>query len=278
VAGVVALGAVAAVIVFLVMNNKGSTQPKDDGAGQAEGGGARGPVRKIGKFNEPAVRPQSLNNLKQIALGMLLYADAHGGRLPPAVVYDKTGKPLYSWRVLLLPYVNEQPLYSQFHLNEAWDSPHNKTVLAHMPRAYAPPGSNGTDTHYQVFNGPQAAFNSSPQSGALRPFATGPGTAGKTFEAGMPPRFPLGFTDGTSNTILVAEADEAVPWTKPGDLAFDPKGPLPAVGGLYESGNFLFTMADGSPHFVNRRTLSDATLRALITANAGDIPGRDWEP
>jgi hypothetical protein len=69
---------------------------------------------------------------------MVNYHDAHG-RLPPAVVYGKDGKPLYSWRVLLLPYLDEQELYQQFQLDEPWDSPHNLQLLPRMPGFYAPP-------------------------------------------------------------------------------------------------------------------------------------------
>src|SRR5215470_13169211 len=73
-------------------------------------------------------------------MALLCYQDEHG-RLPPAVVYGPDGTPLYSWRVLILPYIEENRLYEQFHLDEPWDSPHNIALLPRMPHAYAAPGS-----------------------------------------------------------------------------------------------------------------------------------------
>ena len=64
------------------------------------------------------------------------YADDHHGRLPPAVVYGEDDEPLYSWRVLVLPYIEQNALYEQFHLDEPWDSPHNLALLPKMPGTY----------------------------------------------------------------------------------------------------------------------------------------------
>src|SRR5438445_175426 len=90
------------------------------------------------------------------------YQDRHG-RLPPAVVYGNYGKPLYSWRVLLLPYLEQDNLYQRFHLDEPWDSPHNIRLLEEMPAAYAPPPRKrellpAHHTICQVFVGKGAAF------------------------------------------------------------------------------------------------------------------------
>jgi hypothetical protein len=73
-----------------------------------------------------------------VALALHNYQDLHG-RLPPAVVYGEGNRPLYSWRVLLLPFLEQQALYDKFHRDEAWDSPHNMKLLAAMPSTYAPP-------------------------------------------------------------------------------------------------------------------------------------------
>ena len=81
---------------------------------------------------------QSSENLRSIALAVRGYADAHGNP-PPAVVRDRSGQPLYSWRVLVLPYLeNGEEVYRQFHLDEPWDSPSNKKLVARMPRVFAP--------------------------------------------------------------------------------------------------------------------------------------------
>src|SRR5262245_29213098 len=90
------------------------------------------------------------------------YNSAHG-RLPAAVVYGEYGEPLLSWRVAMLPYIEQQGLYDRFHLDEPWDSPHNIQLLPLMPRSYALPPrkqkrlpENHTIIH--VFLGEGAAF------------------------------------------------------------------------------------------------------------------------
>jgi hypothetical protein len=232
--------------------------------------GAQQGVAKLQNFG---TRMESQAKLMQISLAFHSYADANGGKLPPAVVYDKDGKPLYSWRVLLLPYLEEGPLFQQFHLDEPWDSPNNKPLLARMPQIYAPPGQKTTPepygTFYQVFDGPKSPFHSAKARG-LQPLALpmagvrAPGL----MQAGPPTRFPMDFTDGISNTILVAEAGEAVPWSKPADLAFDPNGPLPRLGGLLD-GEFLVVLGDGSLYDFKPNTPA-ATVRAAITMNGGE--------
>src|SRR4051794_10739862 len=83
----------------------------------------------------PAAREKSITSLKQFALAFHNH-NADQGRLPPARVYDKDGRPLYSWRVLILPYLGEKKLYEEFRLDEPWDGPHNKKLLAKMPEVF----------------------------------------------------------------------------------------------------------------------------------------------
>jgi hypothetical protein len=277
VAGVVAVGAVVAVI--LIVTGKGDDAKDTQGAGGGggnvlAGGDTGGPRHRISRLMEGRSRAATTANLKQIAIAMHSYNDTYR-RLPPAVVYGADHKPLYSWRVLLLPFLEHQALYQQFHLNEPWDSPQNKTLLGSMPRTYAFLGDENTgETHCMVIDGEQAAFNSNPKLG-FRPFNGGQ-TAGQLFEAGMASAIPRTFLDGTSNTILVVEADEAVPWTKPADLPFGPGQALPKLGGLYESGNFVVALADGSTRTLNRQSISETTLRAAMTASGGEQMGADW--
>src|SRR5262249_11170125 len=87
------------------------------------------------------------------------------------------------------------------------------------------------------------------------------------FEGKEGVQFPGGFTDGTSNTALAAEAGEPVPWTKPEDLPFDAKKPLPKLGGLLPNGFYLLT-ADGAVHFVKKKFNEDV-MRLIITRNDG---------
>jgi hypothetical protein len=183
------------------------------------------------------------------------YNDTHG-RLPPAVVYGDYGEPLYSWRVLLLPFLEQEELYMEFHLNEPWDSPHNLQLLPRMPAIYAPPsGKRGKVPPYHtvchVVHGKGAAFEG---------------------KEGL--RLPEDFPDGTSNTILVIEAGTPVPWTKPEDLPFDRDGPLPDLQSLFRNG-FRVALADGSTRFVTNE-VSRETLRASITRNGHDVLAGDW--
>jgi hypothetical protein len=200
-------------------------------------------------------RRDSELNLKQLALAMHDYNDTYR-RLPAAAIYSKDGKtPLLSWRVALLPYLEQGNLYNQFKLDEPWDSPHNIRLLSQMPKVYAPVRGDAPPncTRYQVFTGPKTPFR-------------GP----------VPPRIPVTFLDGTSNTFLIVEADDAVPWTKPADLVVSPNAPLPRLGGVWGDG-FLAAMADGSVRFVNTRRTSEQTLRLAIDPADGMPLPADWD-
>jgi hypothetical protein len=201
-------------------------------------------------FNAPR-RVMHENNLKQLALAMHLYQDTYG-RLPPAVICDRTGKPLYSWRVALLPFLEQDRLYKQFKLDEPWDSPNNKPLLQQMPKVFATPNAGGTKTCYQVFVGP-----GTPWAGDGR---QGPSLA----------QFP----DGTSNTLLIAEARNPVEWTKPDDIrpGADPRLQL---GKQVDADSFYAAMADGTVRRVPL-TVSAETLRNAINPADGNPLGADW--
>jgi hypothetical protein len=128
---------------------------------------------------EAARRAQCTNNLKQVALAMHNYESSNNAFPAPAIV-GKDGKPLLSWRVAILPYIEQVALYKKFHLDEPWDSPHNKGLIGEMPLTYVCPSRRnpqpGTTT-YRVFVG-KGAF----------------------FEMGQPTAL-ASITDGTSNTI-----------------------------------------------------------------------------
>ena len=219
-------------------------------------------VPRVARVEQAGSRMVASNSLKQIAIAMHNYASTHEGRLPLAAVCNKDGQPLLSWRVLLLPHLDEDDLYQRFHLDEAWDSPHNFPLVEKMPSIYAAPSGLAVrvprgSTFYQVF--------------------VGMGTA---FEGRQGLRLPEDFSDGTSNTILVAEAGEAVPWSKPKDLPYAPDEPLPPLGGIFTDAKrggrqFHAVMADGSVRLV-RREVGEETLRAAITRNDGKPLGPDW--
>jgi hypothetical protein len=222
---------------------------------------AGGPARSAAddddnaRIEEAKRRMESVNNLKQLALATVNYSDTNRGFFPAHALYSTDGKPLLSWRVLILPYLDQEKLYKEFRLDEPWDSDHNKKLLAKMPKVFLQPGSPAgtTETFYQAFVGKGASFEG---------------------KAGV--RYPASFTDGTSNTILYVEAAKGVPWTKPADLAFDPdpKKPLPKLGGHFRGG-FNVAMCDVSVRFISKQ-VSDQTLRAAITRNGGEVLGQDF--
>jgi hypothetical protein len=231
-------------------------------------------------FYEKQLQARSLKNLEKIAFAMHDYNDEHG-RLPPRVVYNRAGKPLYGWRVLLLPYLGpqEKELYRQFHLREAWDSPHNCQLLARMPAVYASPAAaSDTDTHYLTFDGKNCAFQGSVDQGPLRVFNLVPlQFRGRVYEAGTETVIPRSFLAGTSQTILVIEADDAVPWTKPADIVYARKQPLPRLGGLYSGGQLNVAMVDGSTRSLQRDEASDANMRKAIAPPNDVFPEhRNW--
>jgi len=200
------------------------------------------------KVQVNAKRAQSSNNLKQIALAMHGYHDVKKS-FPPSASYGK-GKALLSWRVHLLPFLDQAALYQEFKLDEPWDSPHNKKLIAKMPAVFRSPFQTRPEdgkTMYLVPIGPSTIF---------------PGTKGISVRD---------ITDGTSNTILVVEASEAqaVYWTQPQDFRVDPKDParglfVPVLNGT----NVAF--ADGSVRFVSHAVTAEG-LYAMFTRNGGDV-------
>lgn len=206
----------------------------------------------VQKAREAAMRMQGVNNLKQIGLALHNYHDAHQ-HFPPAIVRDKAGKPLYSWRVLILPYLEQDNIYKKWKLDEPWDSPNNKPLSDLVVKVFAAEGSPdvGTNkTHYRVFVGKGAGFEENKaQPGKGMRFAD--------------------FIDGSSNTIAVVEASESVPWAKPEELEFAPGKPLPPMG-LPGREGFNALLFDGSVRFI-RKAVDPQTLQALVTRNGGEV-------
>ncbi len=202
------------------------------------------------KDDAQKVREQIMTNLARLGEAMHAYHKDHGA-LPPHAMYGTGTKPLLSWRVAILPYLNERELYGQFRLNEAWDSEHNKKLLEKMPAVYAPIGVKPKEKHttfYQV--------------------CVGPGTP---FEPGRPITFhEWAQLDGASNTPMILEAAEAVPWTKPADLPFGPDKPLPKLGSLPNEGGAYACAGDAGIFFI-RRDIPEPLLRQFIDVREGGI-------
>jgi prepilin-type processing-associated H-X9-DG protein len=201
---------------------------------------------------EAARRAQCTNNLKQIGLAMHNYHSVNG-TFPPAAICDASGKPLLSWRVAILPYLEQESLYNQFHLNEPWDSPHNKLLIAQIPPTFrCPSESNVQDasTTYEVIVDPRSMFTGDPLGVELKTV-----------------------TDGTSNTLLVVEAGTPVSWSQPEDLSLSSRAPMLGMGSKHPGGlNAL--MADGSVRFIKgsvNNPMSPATLKAMVTRDGGDV-------
>jgi type II secretory pathway pseudopilin PulG len=203
---------------------------------------------------EAARRSQCTNNLKQIALALHVYHDTWNS-FPPAYVADASGRPMHSWRVLILPYLEHAHLYERYDFDEPWDGPNNSQLASQMPPTYSCPSDpavGANTTHYVVVVGPGTMFD--PET---------PAQLAKLTAA-----------DGAANTLMVVESTDAVNWMAPDDLDFntmsftinDPAGN--ALGSHHAAGaNAAF--ADASVRFLNAQTPSE-TVRGLITTSGGE--------
>lgn len=198
---------------------------------------------------------RAINNLKQLALAFHNYEGAFA--FFPSDVAPGGDKAM-SWRVQILPFVEQENLYKQVDMTKPWDDPANLKVLEamEMPKVFEHPGRPAPKghTYFRVFSFPKGA------KGNDRPF----------FEEGK--RGPkIGeIPDGTSNTLMIVEAGEAVPWYKPDVLAYDGKLPLPQLGDK-EADLFLAAMADGSVRTLRPSKVGEVNLRALITRAGGEV-------
>jgi hypothetical protein len=193
------------------------------------------------------------NNLRQILIALHNYHDVYGS-LPPAYVADENGRPMHSWRVLILPFIEQQPLYDQYRFDEPWDGPNNRLLLQYdLPFFRCPSDSQATkgETSYVVVSGGGTAW---------------PGAKAVKFGD---------MTDGTSNTILVVEVQHSgIHWMEPRDLDVTqlplslnaPRGPC--ISSEHKHGAHV-GLADGSVRFLPN-DLPSPTLRALLT-----IDGRE---
>ena len=217
-------------------------------------------------------RVRSIENLQAIALAIRKY-EAATGWLPPPAIYGKNGTPLLSWRVILLPYLNEAALYQQFHQNEPWDSaqqncwPRCRKCTASLMLATSRPFTRCSLVRAPCSNGKTG--NAGDLVGLLpgqKNMAMGfPGASLDGRERGV--RI-ADITDGTSNTILAIEALMPAPWTKPEDLAYVDTGKLPGLGGAFKDATHAVFL-DGKVRCLYRG-IPEATLRAAITRNGGE--------
>lgn len=206
----------------------------------------------IQKARLAAREAAEMNNLRQLALAMLNYESAHGKF--PTDVYSPDGKPLLSWRVQLLPYMEQQVLHQDFKRDEPWDSPHNIALLEPMPEIFASksaPEQPGK-TRFLALKGESTLF---------------PGDKVIKFSQ---------ITDGTSNTLLFVQAapEAAVEWTRPADIDYDADQPF--AGLETPRGAFLAALCDGSVYRISL-AIPKATIQALATRAGDEAVDRDWQ-
>jgi hypothetical protein len=214
-------------------------------------------------------RTGCMSNMRLAAQG-LLFAENLPGTLPAAIV-DANGRPLLSWRVAILPYVEEGALFREFRLDEPWDSEHNRALISRMPDVYRcpslPPDAPAGHTTYLAAAGPGMALDKPvPQ----RTRMNGARVSGAATSA---------LKDGPERTILLVEVgqDAAVPWTKPDDLTCpvaEAYGRL--FGSFAHEDTNCVVFADGHTAALD----SDASperIQALLT-RAGNEPVEAEEP
>ncbi len=207
-------------------------------------------VPAIAEMRQANTRVRDANSMKMILLAALNHEAARRS-FPHDILDETTGKPLLSWRVAILPYLEQGNLYKRFKLDEPWDSEHNKKLLSEMPKIYRASVSklpaDANKTHF------------------LRP--TGKGLSKDPQVARL--QFPK-IRDGSSNTIFAVVVDDqaAVPWTKPADLTIDPKKPKKGLGQIRIRG-FQVGMMDGSVQFL-KNTIDPKLLYQLFTVNGGE--------
>jgi prepilin-type processing-associated H-X9-DG protein len=193
-------------------------------------------------------RAQCINNLKQIGLALNYY---HGeyGCFPPRAITDKSGKPLLSWRVAILPYLEAKSLYDRFHRDEPWDSPHNLPLAKEMPAIFTCPSQKSFPegkTCYQTVMGSDMGLSDDQKS--------------IKFE---------NVTDGTSKTLMVSESQNFVNWTQPADIPFDPSSPLRGFGRNHPGG-FNAVFFDCSVHFLKFST-NETVFKSILTRSGGKV-------
>ncbi|MDR1384043.1 MAG: DUF1559 domain-containing protein [Planctomycetaceae bacterium] len=193
------------------------------------------------------------NNFKQLILAMHNYYDSYG-KLPPTFTVDKNGKPLQSWRVLLLPYLENMAIYESIRRNEAWDSEHNKQFHDKMPDVFRCPictqGNPKSDTTYCMIVGEKALGRTD-------------GTSQTFYKV----------TDGTSNTVCFTERQTPVCWMSPEDIAFDVaiKGVNQSPDGIGSEHDHCVNAGflDGSVHVIKQNVPLDI-LEAVLTIAGGE--------
>lgn len=205
------------------------------------------PVQNI-KRNAVA-RTGTGSKLKQVYDALELYANDNNGKYPPPFTKNAQGSPLLSWRVLILPYIEQQNLFNKFNQNEPWDGPTNKPLLSYMPKIYASSGNSEVTTAYKTtFFAPVAKETVFSPAGTVSKNA---------------------ISDGLSNTILIADVDDdfATEWSRPVDLNVNSQNPALGLTNSNPAG-FMALFCDGSVKVAPNRSLPN--IWAMFTIGGGE--------
>jgi type II secretory pathway pseudopilin PulG len=194
------------------------------------------------------------NNMRNIALAMQAYASDHG-TYPPAYIADEEGRPMHSWRILLLPYLEHQDLYDRYDFDEPWDGPNNSRLADQVPEVYHCPSDDLIDdfeTSYVVITGSGAIFD------------------------GEKTTRPEAIADGQEQTLLLVESSFAgIHWMEPRDVELDWMSD--SINGADGDGIYSLHYGGANVCFASgRATLlyedtSPEDLRAMISIDGGEV-------
>jgi len=210
----------------------------------------RSTLTAVQTARESAREAMCRNNLRQIGLALHNYHDMYGS-FPPAYIADESGRPMHSWRVLILPQLDQQALYSRYRWDEPWDGPNNSQLLSEMPAIYrcpSHPETNSTNTAYAGVFGPKSMFR---------------GTLGIRL---------ADVTDAPMYTAMVGELTDAdIPWMQPRDVDITQHPVLGDSEGFssYHPDGVHFLFVDGSARLVPEET-DEEMIKALYTVSGGE--------
>ena len=207
----------------------------------------------VQKVREAADRTTRINDLRQIGFAAHTFASVNKGMLPsPQMQAQQPGgkAPALSWRVSILPYVEQDPLFRRFDKSQDWNSPANNSLLNTIPSVYGWPEAdkNRIETVYQYFTGANTLFPTPLSNVQLN-----------------------AIPDGSSQTFLCAEANQPVPWSKSADMVVQANGPVPV-----KTGDFLALFADAAVRPIHRQSASDEILRLATNPNDGKPLPPGW--
>jgi prepilin-type processing-associated H-X9-DG protein len=230
----------------------------------------------VQQAREAARRSSCKCNLKQLGLALHNYHEANGC-FPPAWIADSRGQPMHSWRVLILPYIDQVALYNRYNFAEPWDGPNNVKLLDEIPPVYNCPSHESRLAAVAAIPaciGPFACSTGATVSNSARRKCTNYAAVfGRDCAfRGADPVSTDDITDGTSNTLMIGEVTEAdILWTNPVDIDVTKHPKIGDRKGFSSdhAGGAQFLMGDGSARFIDE-TVPQATINALYTRAGGE--------